>query len=433
LAVVNYYAFNYHTWDTASFANSLSNGVLSGHFYNTFLDRPALADHFYPNLFAFYPFFAIEQSVLWLVVAKIIAYLWTALLLVRTGRLLGITGWALYIFPIVFLLHNYTMNTLLFEFQPSSLALPFIVISFNLAIQKKYWILIFPLLFLLGFKEHMALIWIVVGTYIFLINHDRAIGLAYCVSGFFWGALIFFVVMPYFSEGLGSLHASRFNPFSLLYNKFSLLALSMLSVSLLPIFDYRAMFFIFPAFGISLVSNNLNMVGLEHHYHDIAMPVLFIGAMLGFIRLRFLCRYCSRMLKGFLITIFILIFFIMNASIPGQRIRQIWPDSYAMEIFFEAKRLSSVIQSGVPIWVTERFSTFLLDHPQLKSIDVWFGIDGAINSVGPKVVVFPKNMNLASLNPDLYGALLQKVEIDVTSGLAFRHNDFQHFLIYEYK
>lgn len=432
-AGVNYYGFNYHTWDTVSFANALSNVVLSGDFYNTFLDRPALADHFYPNLLVFYPFFFINQSVLWFVAAKIIAYLWVAALLVKTSQLLGITGRWQYLFPILFLLHNYTHNTLFSEFQPSSLALPFIVISFNLAIQKRYWVVILPLLLLLGFKEHMALIWIAVGFYIFFINKDRMIGILYGATGLLMGVLIFFVVMPYFYEGFGSLHVNRFDPFSLYDEKIKLLLLSMLSVACLPLLDCRSMFFIIPAFGISLVSNNVNMVGFGYHYHDIAMPVLFIGAMLGFIRLRCFFEYWGGKAKIFSAISILLIFLVMNTVVPRYGVKQIWPDSYTLEVFFEAKRLSGIIRRDIPIWVTERFSAFLIDHPQLKTIDVWFGVDGAINAVGRKVIVLPKNMELASLNPGLYGVLLKTLEMDAASGLSFSHAGFQHFMIYEYK
>ena len=44
LACVNYYSFRYNTWDTASFANPLSNLLQTGNLYNTFLERHAFAE-----------------------------------------------------------------------------------------------------------------------------------------------------------------------------------------------------------------------------------------------------------------------------------------------------------------------------------------------------------------------------------------------------
>jgi len=432
LACVNYYAFNYHTWDTASFANPLSNMVQTGKLYNTFLERHALADHFSPNLLAFSPFFLIENSALWLTFAKIAAFLVCPFLLIRTGKIIELPAHLVYVAPILFLFHRYTTNTLLFEFQPSSLSMPFILLGFNCALEKKYLLTILFLVSLLGFKEHMALIWISIGVYILLIQGKARIGLFFIAMGIILGVFVFFVVMPYFSAGLESLHSNRFNPFSLYHEKGKLIFLSLLSVGFIPLAHPKSILFIVPSFGISLVSNNQNMMTFNYHYHDIAMVVLFIGVVLGLSRLNAMGNRFGPRVRGLFVMALILIIIIMNSSFPSQNIRHNWPDHLDFEISEEIKQIRQLVKKNTSLWVTERFSILFIDHAKLKSIDIWGGSTTVQKAQGSKMIILPKDPALSSLDHEKYEDLVSKLERDSAEKISSKNNTFKHFVVYFY-
>jgi uncharacterized membrane protein len=439
LACVNYYSFRFHTWDTASFANPLSNLLQTGNLYNTFLERHAFADHFTPNLLIFYPLFFINNSTLWLTFAKLAAYFACPFLLIKTGRLLKLPPHLVYVAPLLFLFHQYSTNTLLFEFQPSSLSLPFIVLSFNYAIERNYLKTLLVLIVLLGFKEHMALIWVSVGAYILFFQGRTKEGLFFILMGIMIGIFIFYIVMPYFASGLTDMHASRFNPFSLYYEKVKLIFLSFLSVGFIPLLSPKTLLFIIPAFGISLVSQDPNMLTFDYHYHDIAMPVLFVGVVFGLSSINDVNHFFSKKTKDFFLAICISTIFIMNTSFPYQKIRENWPDNQHVEMMQELKQIRQVVEKDAPLWITERFSIYFIDFANLKSIDVWGGVTfessmwtNVKEQLGKKTVIIPREQVFSSLDPDKYSKLSQKLEFD-NGKKCDKNNNFKHFIIYVYK
>ena len=432
LACANYYSFRYNTWDTASFANPLSNLLQTGNLYNTFLERHAFADHFAPNLLIFYPLFFINNSVLWLTFAKIAAFFACPFLLIKTGRLLKLPAHLVYVAPLLFLFHKYSTNTLLFEFQPSSLSLPFIILSFNYAIERNYLKTLLVLIFLLGFKEHMALIWISVGAYILFFQGKTKEGLFFILMGIMIGFFIFFIVMPHFASGLNSLHASRFNPFSLYYEKSMLIFLSFLSVGFIPLLSPRTLLFIIPAFGISLVSKEPSMMTFDYHYHDIAMPVLFVGVVFGLSGINILNHSFNKKTKDFFLAICILTIIVINNSFPYQRIKDNWPNNQHVEMMQELKQIRQVVEKDAPLWVTQSFSIYFIDYANLKSIDLYDGIKNVQESLGKKTVIIPREQVFSSLDLDNYSKLIQKLEFD-NGKKCDKNNNFKHFIIYVYK
>jgi uncharacterized membrane protein len=432
LVCLKYYSFNYHTWDVGSAGNSLSNLVQTGHWYNTLLGRHALANHFTPNLLIFYPLFWLKNSVLWLLLAKVTAFLVCPFLLVKTGRLLKLPKYLLYIAPLLFLVHTYTANALLFEFQASSLSLPFILLSFNYAVEKKYWASFAFLLLLLGFKEHLALIWISVGAYVFLFQENRKVGSLFVVLGMLFGVLTFFVAMPYFAAGAESLHSVRFNPFALYAEKGMMIVWSLLSVGFMPLLAPRSLLFILPAFGISLISSDPNMMTFEYHYHDIAMVVLFFGVVLGLSNVDVVGDYLGKKTSSALVAGAVFIMVMMNHGFPAQKIRDYLPSTETAAMMREIEQIKQVVSKDTALWVTERFSIFFIDYTNLKSIDIWEGVDNVQKYSRRKTVVMPKSQEFSSLGQEKYDYLIRRLEADNRTGVASKHDGLQHFIIYDY-
>ena len=155
IAIVSYFSLHYHTLDIGTFANEIAQFVKEGTLYSTTLNRSALADHFVPNLLLFYPFFQIYPSFLWLVAFQIIAFLSSVFVLVRIGRQIipHDQDWLIYIAPALFLVHNLVALSVLWPTQPSAFSLPFILLAFSLAIDKKYVKMFIVLVFLLDLKK----------------------------------------------------------------------------------------------------------------------------------------------------------------------------------------------------------------------------------------------------------------------------------------
>jgi uncharacterized membrane protein len=283
----------------------------------------------------------------------------------------------------------------------------------------------------LGFKEHMSLIWVSVGTYIIFFQGKTKEGLFFILMGIMIGIFVFFIVMPYFSSGLSSLHSNRFNPFSLYYEKVQLIFLSLLSVGFIPLLSPRTLLFIIPAFGISLVSQDSNMMTFNYHYQDIALTVLFVGVVFGLSSINDVSHFFSKTTKDFFLAICILTILIMNTSFPYQKIREFWPDNQHVEMMQELNQIKQVVEKDAPLWVTERFSIYFIDHANLKSIDQWGGVKDVQESLGKKTVIIPREQIFSTLDLDIFNKLSQKLEFD-NGKKCEKNNNFKHFIIYVY-
>lgn len=428
LAWANYYSFNFHTWDTASFANPISNLIQTGNLYNTFLERHAFADHFDPNLLFFYPFFLIKNTTLWLTIAKIIAFSVCPFLLIKTGKLINLPSHLIYVAPLIFLLNKYLANTLAFEFQPSSLSLPFIILIFNYAIEKKYLKMALFLILILGFKEHMALIWISVGAYIILFQKEPKIGITLIIIGLGIGIIIFFTVMPSFAIGLNSLHSNRFNPFSLYSEKFLLIYSSLLAVGLIPLMAPRTLLFIIPSFGISLVSQDPNMMTFNYHYQDIALAVLFVGVVVGLSKTNVLSLFFTDKTNKIL-PLLSATLIITNSNIPYKNAWEHWPTKLNFEIMGDIEKIREVVKKDTTLWVTEKFSIYFIDYPKLKSIDIWGGDKNLQRTIGEKAIIIPRDSSLSSLNQETYNNLISYLEFN-NKDTYLKNNNLKNFVVY---
>ena len=283
VVIIRYISVQYYIGDIGNFAYEIEQFVKTGTLHSTLLNRNALADHFTPNLILFYPFFQIYPSFLWLTGFQLVAFFSSVFVLIRIGRQVISRNqeWLIFIAPALFLIHNLIALTVLWQIQPSAFSLPFILLAFSFAIDKKYVKMFVVLLFLLGFKENLALVWISVGMFLMVHLNKVKLGIFLIILGIIFGLLTYFIIMPHFNDGIYPHHIGRFGPFSLIKQKIFLITISLISVGFLPLLIPKSLLYILPAFGLALVSRSSPMLTFNYHYQDIPLTVLFIGVIYG--------------------------------------------------------------------------------------------------------------------------------------------------------
>jgi len=185
--LLSLYSFSWHIFDVGSYSNvvfNLSNGLN----YNSFLQIPATYDHFTPSLSLFVPLYWIGASVHWLTFAKALSYLSVPLVVYywlkdKTGSKFRFS--LSFLFGLwMLILYKPAVSSSFFEFSPSSLAPPLIILSFLLMEKRRWFLFSLTMLFLLGLKEHMGVILIGYGLFgIFQKNYRT--GFTIAAFGFF--------------------------------------------------------------------------------------------------------------------------------------------------------------------------------------------------------------------------------------------------------
>ena len=281
LIIVKYFSLSYNIFDTGIFAHVIFNIGSGKGFYNNILQVPAWADHFTPNLVFFSPFFRIYPTILWLPAFRLIAYLSCIPILWKISKFYLNETQLRYLVCFLWLVNYPLLRVLNFDFQPSSMALPFLLLSFYFWLKKSYILFLLDIIFLLGFKEHMPLAWISIGVWLYFFENKKFPGILLVTGGMIAGFLIVYILVPYLSNGIPLHHLGRFGPFDNLFQKLKFVFLILLSVGFIPFLNPKTLLFIIPSFGISLISNNYQMVTLNFHYQDLPVTLTFISVILG--------------------------------------------------------------------------------------------------------------------------------------------------------
>lgn len=435
IAIVRYFSADYYTFDIGALANEIAQFVKTGGLYSTILGRHVLADHFAPNLLLFYPFFKVYPSFLWLTAFQIAAFLSSVFVLIRIGKQVipDNQDYFVFIAPALFLIHNLVACTVLHQTQPSAFSLPFILLAFSFAIDKKYVKMFVVIVFLLGFKEHLALVWISLGMFFIVHLNKIKIGIALIILGIVLGLLTYFVVMPYFSHSGYLVSRGRFGPFSLITQKIFLITVSLISVGFLPLLAPKSLLYILPAFGIALVSKAPTMLTFDYHYQDIPLTVLFIGVIYGLANLStgksWLFNIDKKYFQYIAAISFIVIIF-TNPRFPTLIIKDFWPDPDEILLFNEIRQYEKIAPIDVNLWVGERIGPFLINHPYLKSFDQWEGWKRALKDKKTHIIVVPVE-ELSVLPSKYYREFKKEMDVALAQGKYRQIKGFKKLLIYQ--
>ena len=436
LAVLKYFALEYYIWDVGIFANNLVNFVETGIYFSSVLDIHGFADHFSPNLLLLAPLFKIAPSVMWLALLKVVAFLITTWLLLQLGiTLLGKQSQWIYLAPILWLINKYFAQTLDAEFQPSSLTPPFIVAAFWFASQKKYRALLICLVILLGFKEHLSLIWLSVGGFL-LGEKNFKMGLFCLGAGLTTGIVTYFVIMPFYFEGIGApLHTqSRFGIFEFIPRKLEMFGWCLLSVGLLPLIQWKNWLMLLPAFGLTWVTKDPPMLDFGYYYFDISMTVMVVSVIYSVKKIQETPRlqFPSSVLGGLRVGM-VMSILLVNTYTPQQWVVRRIPSETHWAIREEIQQYREELGMETELWLDDQIGIHFIRFPQMKYLPMGstHSYQPLLDAQKPRSVVFLKDPILSNLATGIHPRLVADLEKLTQQGCYQKRSEFENLLVYE--
>lgn len=369
LIPVEFYSFEFNNFDTGIFANNIMRWRETGEYYSSILGMHAFADHFTPNLLLFTPLIALWKSFIWLPLAKVGAWAWSIYLLVILSHdVLGRKSPYRYIVPGIYLLNQFVANAMLMEFQPSSLAIPCIILAFRLAYHERIIPLVAVLIGILGFKEHLGVVWISIGSFLILERHRTRLGLLLITFGIVEGFLIYKWLMPVFAKGVVH-HDARIAPFSGLFRKVILIIKAVFSFGGLPLFARYGLLYALPGFVLVLMGGDPGMQSFDHHYHDVGFALLACSSILGLRSVRDRI-FTDQITPQRIINCVVLVILAQAVRFPTFYIRREWPSHEMLAAHRDLSRVKSYIAEHSPleIWTLDHLGPYFFDQLNLKSI-----------------------------------------------------------------
>ena len=369
--VAEYFSVSYQIFDTGVYGH-LTFNISSGRgFYSYILQRPALSDHFTPNMVFFAPLFRLKASILWLPLVRLLAYasclpiLWCLSGLYLKGARLR------YLVCIMWLVSYPLMRVLHFEFQSSNLALPFVLLAFYWCRRGYRALLVLDLLLLLGFKEHLALVWVSLGLWLLVCEKRRWQGIGLALGGIGAGLAVVFVLTPLLSAGVPSVQLAKFSLLGHGAAKVRLVFMVFLSVGFLPLLRPATLLFILPAMAISLVSGMPEMATLKFHYQDVPSAVMFVGVIVGLSawegREGWLFRMRPAGRKAF-VALSLLGLTLSNNYHPARCLREEFPTAGDMALVREIHGVRPGLDRSRVLWSLDSLGVYFIDFPKLRSI-----------------------------------------------------------------
>ena len=285
-----YYSFSWNVWDVGNFSNKLYN-ISQGSFYSSYLGAHDWADHFNPSMSPLAFLYFLVPSANWVTLAKTIAYVSVPLIIYQICKecfdnkdkawfvtVILALAWMLIYAPAV--------NSFFFEFQPSSLAPPFILYAF-LCFKRENWLIFWLLMFfLLGFKEHLGAVWIGFGFYMVLATPKKKMGFLLIAGGAIALYVIIFKVMPFFRNYQDS-WSMVIGPLQDIPKKIVYLFKILIPFGFIPLIFWRFGIIAGPAIGVNLLSGagRSQMYSTGYHYDDVSSTLLMIAMVLSFSKL----------------------------------------------------------------------------------------------------------------------------------------------------
>ncbi len=434
LIFIDYYSIRYSGFDTGIYAQQVSNLLYHGTLKNTLTGKVALANHFTPNIFLLSPFFLIFDSFLILPIFRLIAFFICPIILLYISKeILPKENNSIYVVPIMWIFSKFIGKILLFEFQVSTLSPPFILLAFLFIIKKRYSLLLCTMLFLLGFKEHLCLVWISLGAYFYLYENKKKLGAGIVFLGVLIGALIYFIVMPSFSDASELSHISRFGPFELLKDKFMLLFMGLVSVGFLPLFCPKSLFIILPVYSLSLISNSELMISYKFHYQDIGLTVLYFSSILGLRRIMLFDSWLQKfqifsainIKNKRLVVVFAIFIIAFNNSYPFLKIKKYWPSKDQLSLVNEVEIFSKSIDKNQVIVTLDSLAPYFFRQKQLYSFK---SLDFLKNMPANSTIVFADGVNTWPFSSNDYKLLSNKISLD--SSYKKHDNSFSHLKVF---
>ena len=427
--LLSLYSFRWNIYDVGSYSSVVFN-LSQGLNYNSFLQIPATADHFTPSLAIFSPLYWIEPTVHWLTFAKALSYLSVPLVVyywltdkTESNFRLSLS----FLFGLwMLMLYKPAVRSSFFEFSPSSLAPPFIILSFLLMEKRRWFLFSLTMIFLIGLKEHMGVVLIGFGLF-GIAQREFLSGFILAGIGLLVTYLMIFQVMPYFRDyqAFGNTHIA---PFHDLPGKVIYLVKLLWPLCFLPLIYWRYGVLAAPAIGVNLLSGRPEMYSTSFHYDDISSTLLLMSCTLILIEKRAILFVWlgEKWLKGVFI-IWIVGFLIQLPASPVRKLRYAVPNSSHLNLIEDIWAIdkkwpnaSLAVQSTIGPHIHRNAITIMTQQPSGECLS-------------PKVNSLPVDIIL--LSPDVGHYMINDFEKCIESleanPLYTRTKSFQNLFVYE--
>ncbi len=427
--LLSLYSFSWHIFDVGSYSSVVFN-LSQGLNYNSFLQIPATADHFTPSLAIFSPLYWIEPTVHWLTFAKALSYLSVPLVVyywLKDKTESNFRFILSFLFGLwMLILYKPAVSSSFFEFSPSSLSPPFIILSFLLMEKRRWFLFSLTMLFLLGLKEHMGVILIGYGLFgIFQKNYRT--GFIIATLGLFVTYMMIFQVMPYFRD-YQAFGNTQIAPFQDIPGKAIYLVKLLWPLGFLPLLFWRYGILAVPAIGVNLLSGRPGMYSTGFHYDDISSTLLLMSCMLILIERRTILADWSE--KKWLKGVFIIWIFGFLTQLPASPVRKL---KYAIPKSTHLNLLED-IWNFEKKWANSSLAVQSTIGPHLHRTDMTIMTQKSSGEcVPPEVNGSP--VGLILLSPDVGHYMINDFERCIKSLEGNPEykllNTFQHLLVYK--
>ena len=427
--LLSLYSFRWDIFDVGSYSSIVFN-FSKGLNFNSFLQIPATTDHFTPSLALFAPLYWIKATVHWLTFAKAISYLSIPLVVYywladKTESNFRFTLSCLFGLWML-MLYKPAVRSGFFEFSPSSLAPPFIVLSFLLMEKRRWFLFSLTMIFLIGFKEHMGVVLIGFGLFGIAQSRYRS-GFILAGIGFLVTYLMIFQVMPYFRD-YQAFSNTQIEPVHDIPGKAIYLVKLLCPLGFLPLIFWRYGVLAVPAIGVNLLSGRPEMYSTGFHYDDVSSTLLLITCILILIKKsRIIFEWLGKKwVKGIFI-IWLVVFLTLLPTSPIRKLRNSLPTSMHLKLLediwaFDKKwpNASLAVQSTIGPHIHRNAITIMTQQSSGECVP-------------PKLNGLPVDIIL--LSPDVGHYMINDFEKCIESleanPLYNRTKSFQHLFVYE--
>ena len=427
--LLSLYSFRWDIFDVGSYSSVVFN-FSKGLNFNSFLQIPATADHFTPSLALFAPLYWIKATVHWLTFAKAISYLSIPLVVYywladKTESNFRFTLSCLFGLWML-MLYKPAVRSGFFEFSPSSLAPPFIILSFLLMEKRRWFLFSLTMIFLIGLKEHMGVVLIGFGLFGIAQSRYRS-GFILAGIGFLVTYLMIFQVMPYFRD-YQAFSNTQIEPVHDIPGKAIYLVKLLCPLGFLPLIFWRYGVLAVPAIGVNLLSGRPEMYSTGFHYDDVSSTLLLMTCILILIKKsRIIFEWLGKKwVKGIFI-IWLVVFLTLLPTSPIRKLRNSLPTSMHLKLLediwaFDKKwpNASLAVQSTIGPHIHRNAITIMTQQSSGECVP-------------PKLNGLPVDIIL--LSPDVGHYMINDFEKCIESleanPLYNRTKSFQHLFVYE--
>ncbi len=311
-----YYHLLFYDWDLAFFSQAAWN-LCHGSQFTSLVGINYFGDHSYYITFLILPLFALFPSPVTLLLLKVAAFVLSAYLFYRIIRE-DHEGWVSLVLLVLYLVFPANIFSLLYEFNPESLAPVFLFLVYDFFRKEKYKAFLIVSLFLCLIKENMLLVIFMFGFYALLTKKSARFRwgwLTMLVSGGIFSALVF-VVIPFFRQ----MHQHAFwvryqhiweHPlyfFSKVVTVNAGYVGDLFGALILPIvLAPQNLLFSAPIFAQHIFSNQFAEHSIYYHYGSALTPYMFLAASTGLSR-------ASQLLSGKAYKTFVILLVLLSVG-----------------------------------------------------------------------------------------------------------------------